>query len=170
MRLMIPLVLLSLAACAPQGETTNTTATNATASPERPGLRGDEPANSPSALAARAVVEQYFTSVEKQDYQAAYRLWGNGGKDSGGSPESFANSFAGYAKFEPETGDPSEIHARDGMQYILVAARAHVENKKTGKTAEREGTVALRRSVDPDDPVVDKRDWRIWSVDLRVPH
>lgn len=170
MRLLIPLLLVSLAACAPQGETSNAaaTATNATATPAPPGLRGDEPADSPSARAAHDVVAQYFALVEKKDFKAAYRLWGNGGKDSGGSPEAFANSFAPYAAFEPEAGDPSEIHARDGIQYILVAARAHVEIKQTGKTAEREGTVALRRSADPNDPVADKRDWRIWSVDLRA--
>ena len=170
MRLMIPLVLMSLAACAPQGETGNaaTAAANATMPAVQPGMRGDESADSASAKAARDLVEQYFAMIDKRDYAGAYRLWGNGGKDAGGTPEQFAESFAIYSKYEPQAGTASEVHARDGMQYVLVTAKAHVENRKTRKTADREGTVMLRRSGNPNDPVVEKREWRIWGVDLRV--
>lgn len=170
MRLMIFLPLAALAACAPQGDSGNVAGamTNAAAPTPSLGQRGNEAADSPGARAARETVERYFDLIGKKDYAGAYRLWGNDGKDSGGSVEAFAASFAPYAKYEPEAGNPTEIRARDGMQYILVTARAHVENRKTGKTSERSGTVALRRSTDPNDPVADKRDWRIWSVDLRV--
>lgn len=166
---LIPLALL--AGCGPLSSADNAaTATPVNASTAPDGKRGDERADSASAQDARAIVERYFALLTKHDYAAAYRLWGHGGKDAGGSAEAFADSFADYAKFEPQVGDPTEIHAREGMQYILVTARAHVESRKTGKAGEREGTVALRRSVDPADPDADKRDWRIWSVDLRARH
>lgn len=169
MRLILCLPLIGLVACTPQNGSGNAGAAASTNTTQpMPGQRGNESADSASARAARETVERYFVALEKKDFATAYRLWGNDGKDSGGSVEVFANSLAPYSKFEPEAGDASEIRARDGMQYVLVAARAHVENRKTGKAAERSGSVALRRSVDPNDPVEHKRDWRIWSIDLRA--
>lgn len=169
MRPILFLLLMGLAACAPQeGDGNDAAAASSNLAQPAPGQRGDEPADSASAKAARETVERYFAAIEKKDYAAAYRLWGNDGKDSGGSVDAFAATFAPYSKFEPEAGAPSEIRARGGVQYIIVAARAHVENRKTRKTAERKGSVALRRSTDPNDPVEHKRDWRIWSVDLRA--
>jgi len=160
---------MGMAACTPTGDGGNRSdAPAGNVAQAAPSQRGNEPADSASAKAARDTVERYFAAIAKKDYATAYRLWGNDGKDSGGTVDAFAASFAPYSKFEPEAGDPTEIRARDGMQYILVTARAHVENRKTGKTAERSGSVALRRSADPNDPVEHKRDWRIWSVDLRA--
>lgn len=163
------LAAATLAGCTQQSESGNAAAPVLTngAAPQA-GMRGDESADSASAKAARELVERYFAMIDKRDYAGAYRLWGNGGKDAGGTPQEFAESFAIYSKYEPQAGTASEIHAREGMQYVLVTAKAHVENKKTRKTADREGTVMLRRSTNPDDPVAEKRDWRIWGVDLRA--
>lgn len=164
------LAAATLAGCTQQRDSGNAAppAPTNSAAPQA-GMRGDEPADSASAKAARELVERYFAMIDKRDYAGAYRLWGNGGKDAGGTVEQFAETFAIYSKYEPQAGVASEIHAREGMQYVLVTAKAHVENKKTRKTADREGTVMLRRSTNPDDPVAEKREWRIWGVDLRVP-
>ncbi len=169
MRSFLMLSILALVACSPSspgGNSATPVVANSTA--DTGGKRGNEPADSPSARAARDVVERYFKSIEAKDYAAAYRLWGNDGADAGGSLKDFEQTFALYSKYEPEAGAPTEIRARDGMQYVAVAAKLFVENRTNRKTANKSGTVLLRRSVDPADPVASKRDWRIWGVDLRV--
>lgn len=170
MRLFVmPPVVALLAACSTEDKAGNATSMVANASaPTASAQRGDEPATSPSAEAAREVVARYFAMIEAKDYAGAYRLWGNDGADAGGTLDVFEKSFAIYSKYEPIVGKPTEIHAREGMQYVLVEAKLHVENRKTGRTADRSGTVMLRRSANPDDPVKAKRDWQIWGVDLRV--
>lgn len=130
--------------------------------------RGDDAETSQSARAARAVVERYFAAVRAKDFRAAHALWGNDGRDSGGSASDLARTVAIYSRYEPEVGKPSAIQVRDGMQYILVSAKLFVENRRTGITANRDGNVMLRRSADANDPDPAKRDWRIWGMDLRV--
>lgn len=163
---------LALAACSPSqphADTNGSVMANAAAAANAAdGMRGNEPADSASARAARDVVARYFALIEDRDYAGAYRLWGNDGADAGGSLKAFEQSFAPYSKYELEVGMPTEIRARGGMQYIAVDAKLFVENRKTRITANRTGSVLLRRSADPADPVEGKRDWRIWGVDLRV--
>jgi hypothetical protein len=130
--------------------------------------RGDEAADSPSAREARSVVERYFAAVTAKDFRAAHALWGNDGKDSGGSVDDLARSIAIYSRYEPEVGNPTAIRTRDGMQYVLVSAKLFVENRKTGNTASRDGNVMLRRSSNPTETDPTKREWRIWGIDLRV--
>ncbi|MBY0519380.1 MAG: hypothetical protein K2P79_03015 [Sphingomonas sp.] len=169
MRVFVMLSFGALVACSAEDKGGNAAAvvTNA-ALPAAAALRGDEPATSPSAVAARDTVARYFAMIDGKDYAGAYRLWGNDGADAGGTIDDFKKTFAIYSKYEPIIGEPTEIHARDGVQYVLVQAKLHVENRKTGKIADRSGTVMLRRSANPDDPVEAKRDWKIWGVDLRV--
>lgn len=172
MRSLLMLSILALVACSPSNREDNSATpmvpNSAAGTAAADGKRGNEPADSPSARAARDVVERYFKSIEAKDYAAAYRLWGNDGADAGGSLKDFEQTFALYSKYEPEAGAPTEIRARDGMQYVAVDAKLFVENRTNRKTANKSGTVLLRRSVDPADPVASKRDWRIWGVDLRV--
>ncbi|OYY91395.1 MAG: hypothetical protein B7Y45_03725 [Sphingomonas sp. 28-66-16] len=142
------------------------------AASDKPGtpMLGDAPATSPAAAEAKAVAERYFDLIEKKKYRDAWLLWGNGGADSKGTATQFADSFKPFSVYEPTVGEPTEIKARDGQQFIAVAASAHVKIRKTGKEQERSGVVMLRRSADPSETIDEKKNWRIWGVDLRVRH
>lgn len=130
--------------------------------------RREDTADSPSAREARSVVERYFAAVNAKDFRTAHALWGNNGKDSGGSADDLARAITIYSRYEPEVGKPTDVRVRDGMQYILVSAKLFVENRKTGNTASRDGNVMLRRSINSNDADPAKREWRIWGIDLRV--
>ena len=142
---------------------------NAT-TPEAQEIRGNQPMSSASAQAARATVIRYFTFIKRGDYEAARLIWGNNGADTRGTPKAFADSFKTFSVYNPSVGDPTEIKATGGMQYVAVQAKLHVERRDNGKTADRRGVVMLKRSTDPNDPAVDKREWRIWGVDIRTQH
>lgn len=130
-------------------------------------LPGSEPETSPKARAAVILVQQYLDHLAAKRYRAAWRLWGNGGADSKGTAEQFADSFALYADYRGEAVAPTAIRARDGSQYISVAANVHVKLKKNGEEQERSGNVLLRRSMDPKAPPPDGQEWRIWGTDIR---
>lgn len=116
------------------------------------------------------MVERYFKALVAKDYHSAYLLWADKGAAVRGTERAFAETFADYAKYDPKTGDPSEIHVRDGVQYVLVSASVDVVHRHNGESWHREGTVALKRSADRAVKDPDMRDWRIWSVDIRVKH
>lgn len=162
---------LTGAACSPVDDPANrqATASPTTAAPAN-AMLGDEPASSPNALAARATVERYFKLIDARDYAAAYAMWGGKGADTRGTLEQFKASFAPYSAYVQKVGEPTAIKATDGKQYILVTATVDVRNRKTGKVAHRDGTVMLRRSADPAETDIDKKEWRIWGTDIRVHH
>ncbi len=125
---------------------------------------------SPAQREAKATVARYFDLIAQRDYAAARKLWGNGGADTRGTANQFAESFAQYAQYDPAVGEPTEIKTTGGKQYVLVQAKLHVVIKKSGRVSDREGVVMLSRSEDRQTGDPDKRDWRIWGVDLRESH
>ncbi len=142
---------------------------SAVASPKN-NLLGDEPATSPSAEAAKQVVTQYFALIDAGKYDDAYHLWGNGGADVRGTLKQFTDGIRAYSVYDAKVGEPTAIKSREGKQYILVTATLDVKLRRTGGTAARSGTVMLSRSADPKETAPDKKEWRIWGMDLRVKH
>ncbi len=143
------------------------------------GQRNEQAPASPSPTAtplladqqdAKATVAKYFDLIAHRDYDAARKLWGNGGADTRGTPVQFARSFTQYTRYDPSVGEPTEIKTTQGKQYILVQASLHVVMKGTGRISDREGVMMLSRSADRQNGNPDQRDWRIWGVDLREPH
>lgn len=159
-------MLMAAAACSPGGG--NQPAAEPT--PAAVATAAVIPASSPDAKAARDTVEQYFKLVRAKDYDGAYKLWADKGAATGGSAADFAKTFEAYSIYEPKTGEQTEIHVRDGKQFVLVTATLYVKNKRNGATADRSGTVMLRRSADRTVTDPDQRDWRIWGTDIRLRH
>lgn len=168
MRVMLFGSVAVLAACAPAKPERDVAADAAKAALAQARDRSDDTAQSVAAQDARAIVARYFDRIAAKDFEGARALWGNGGADSGGSAADLARTVTIYSRYEPEVGKPTAIRARDGMQYVAVSAKLFVQNRKTGRTADRQGTVMLRRSANENDPDPGKRDWRIWAIDLRV--
>lgn len=131
------------------------------------GLRGAAAPNSPDARAAMATVERYFSHLKARDYAAAYRMWDDGGRAAAPNLAAFTQGFAPYAIYEPTAGRPTAVTVRGREQYVLVSASLYVK-RRNGDSADRDGSVMLRRSIDPQDPDAAKRDWRIWATDIRA--
>lgn len=129
--------------------------------------RGDEPADSPSATAARVFVQRYLSLLEQGKYAEARLLWTDHGAGTGGDAATFAKAFEPFTKYTPEIGEVTFISARDGFQFVLVHAKAKVVLRRNGRELEMSGPVMLKRSVNPNDPDPEKRDWRIWGSDIR---
>ncbi len=138
--------------------------------PARDGLRGDEPANSASAEEARKLVQQYFDQVTARKFDQAYKLWGHGGADAGGTQKAFAASFDAYERYQPKVGEPTEIKRSGMLQYVSVMVEIDVVLKRGHRVRKLSGPVMLRRSADPKTADADARDWRIWGTDTRVRH
>jgi len=154
--------VLLLAACSPGSSAQN----EAAVAPAN--LMGDEPALSPAAAEAKKVVETYFTALREKRYADAWALWRTDGPPIPNAEGKFAKSFAIFSSYDPVAGDPTEIKARDGFQFVVVQAQAKVRIKATGMVKTHSGTVLLKRSANPNEPDPEKRVWRIWGSDIRM--
>lgn len=163
-------VMVLLAGCGPGAPQPKPTPTASTTAAQQPGARGPAAPNSPDARAAMAAVQRYFQAIKAGDYAAAYAMWTERGKAAAPSLAEFKASFAPYSEYEPGVGRPTAVAVRDGAQFVLVSASTYVKRRDSGETAERDGSVMLRRSIDPNDPDPEKRDWHIWATDIRVRH
>lgn len=117
-------------------------------------------APSPAALDAQRVARDYFSALDAKDYPRAYRLWGNAGTDAGGSLRAFSQVFERFATYHGEAGAPGEVRVGDGVDYILVEAKAETKDAK-GKAAELSGVLMLKRPTGKAAP------WTIWGADIR---
>lgn len=163
MRSLILLPLVVIAACSP-GTQPKADKPAAAAQPTPP---ADLPATSPAALQARDTVERYFAHIRAKRYGDAYRIWDKDGVATGGSEQDFAETFKIYSVYEPETGEPTAIKTRDGVQYVLVTATTRVKNAKDGRVANRSGTVMLRRPAAAG-AGESGGEWKIWGTDIRA--
>lgn len=160
-----------LGACSGGAPSANQAAGNASAPAVAPEPSPTtEPATSPNALAAKAVVERYFALIADRNYADAYRLWGNRGGDTRGTLKDFTDGITAYSVYQAKVGDPTMIKSQGGKQYILVETSLDVKARKTGRTAQRSGTMMLSRSADPAETDADKKEWRIWGMDVRTRH
>ncbi len=173
MRFVAATLYIVLAGCSAQTDPrSNASASqgNANATPRDPNLRSDESATSESATAAKAVAARYYGLIAARKYREAWLLWGNGGADSRGTAEAFAKSFERYANYVAKVGAPTDIKAVGDMQYITISIEVMPILKTGARGDKQSGTLLLRRSTRLNEPVADKKDWRIWGADVRVRH
>ena len=174
MRRSILLLSLASAACSPSTSSRSAPDTaNAAAVasvPTDPRMRHAESRDSQAAKQAQAVVVRYFELIDRGDFPAARGLWAHDGAESGGSAKDLGAFYANYSRYLATVGAPTDIHVADGRQYVNVAVKTRVTIARTGKRVEQEGPLMLRRSIDPNTPDVQERNWQIWGADIRVPH
>lgn len=118
---------------------------------------------SPAALEAKRIAQRYFDDLKHKRYADAYRLWGNGGADAGGTAKAFAASFAPYASYVGEAGAPGPIRVSGGVDYILVEAKADTLST-SGKRKSLSGVVMMKR---PAAGGATAAPWTIWGTDIR---
>jgi hypothetical protein len=127
-------------------------------------------ATSPDALAAKRTVERYFALIVQKKYAEARMLWDHDGADSGGDAAALAAAYAAFSKYDPTVGSPTEIKTVGTTQYIAVAVKAQVREKRSGRENEREGPVLLRRQITRESDAGAPGAWHLWGIDIREKH
>jgi hypothetical protein len=113
---------------------------------------------------AVALVRDYYTAINAGDFNRAYALWSDGGRNSGQSPQQFAESFAGIAGITVQIGEPGAIQAVAGGRLVEVPVSI-TSTGRDGRQQRYQGRYLLRRAAD-DGPGDMARAWRISQADV----
>ncbi len=130
------------------------------------GAERAEASSRQSAQAGADVVRRYYAAIDRRDFGAAYRLWGEEGQASGQSRTAFSRGFSHTSSAQVAIGTVGEPHGAAGSVYLTVpvTVRSRLEDGTRQRFA---GTYTLRRSAVPSAPAAD-RQWHIQSADLKA--
>jgi hypothetical protein len=120
-----------------------------------------------SPAAARAVVERYYSELDRGRYAAAYRLWSGEGRASGKSFRTFAAGFGATQRTTVRTGVPSAAEGAAGSVFVTVPVRVDAV-LKDGTRQHFAGRYILRRVNDVDGASPEQRHWHIAAATLRT--
>lgn len=134
------------------------------------GLHVDEDGALPVATGsgaseAVAVVRDYYDAINARDFARAYRLWSDGGRSSGQSPQQFADAFMQTAGITVQIGEPTAIESAAGSRFIEVPVSI-TSTRSDGEQRRYRGRYVLRRAM-ADGASTEQFAWRIASADLR---
>jgi hypothetical protein len=120
--------------------------------------------DSTSPAAAAEVIRRYYAAINAWEFHRAYELWGDSGKASGQSYDSFVAGFAETASVEVEVGRPGRVEGAAGSRFVEVPVviRAVLKN---GERQRFEGAYTLRRVVVEGAAPAEMR-WHIFSADI----
>lgn len=119
----------------------------------------------PTAADAAAVIRDYYAAIGEGDYDRAYALWSDGGRDSGQTPEQFAAGFSRTAEVAVHIGAPGTVDGAAGSRYVQIPV-AVTARHDDGSVHRYAGHYVLRRAV-VDGASPEQRAWRIASAELR---
>ena len=114
---------------------------------------------------AADVVRRYYDAIQRRDFDAAFALWGDGGKASGTTREAFAAGFANTTRVHATVADSGRIGAAAGSQYVTVPVSIDAE-QRSGETQHFVGSYTLRRSM-VDGATPEQRRWHIYGAEVR---
>lgn len=130
-----------------------------------------QPAPSPppdekSALGAARRLQDYCDAVATRRFADAFAYWGNGGQDSGQTFAQFRDSFAKYAAYDCDIGNPGDMEGAAGSSYVTIPLKVTGVLAKGGGFV-LEGPMTLRRVNDIDGSTAEQRRWHIVSSGLK---
>lgn len=136
-------------------------------------LFGDDAVGTPgcdgnpfSANAAADVVRRYYEAIAARDYATAYSQWGDDGKHSGQTYESFAAGFARTRSVTATIGTASDIEGAAGSLYVTVPITLDaVQND--GTRQHFTGEYVIRRVNNVDGASAEQLRWHIGSASLQ---
>lgn len=118
-----------------------------------------------SAEAAAAVLRAYYDAIAARRYEAAYRLWWNGGRASGQTFDQFRNGFGETRTVEATVGPPGPVEGAAGSRYVDVPITVRARTRR-GDSQCFTGSYTLRRS-EVEGAAEEQRRWRMYSASLR---
>ena len=127
-------------------------------------LRPPAAPDSLGAPAAIDVLRRYYDAINARDYRTAFLLWGDSGRASGKTFDSFAQGYAETARVDLDVGTPGRIEGAAGSRFveIPVSLRATL---RSGAPQRYAGSYTLRRSV-VDGASAALRRWHIHAARL----
>lgn len=152
-------VTLGLCSCGPQPDPASSTDAGRAAD-MADSQQNDTVPSQADATAARALVQQYFGHLDKQDYAQALSLWSERGQASfRGKPAELATQYERFKAFHATPAPADKIYTGSDTNYIVVPATADVVLRKDGSSRTLSVIVYLTRSG-PD------ANWTVNSVDI----
>jgi len=119
-----------------------------------------------SAQGAANLIRHYYADIDRGDFRAAYRRWGDAGQDSRQSFADFKRGFAETATTSVDVGTPGDSEGAAGSIYIDVPVTVHAR-LKDGTAQTFTGHYTLRRVNDVPGSTEAQRRWHIYSAALK---
>ncbi len=116
-------------------------------------------------MAARGVVETYYTALDRGAFRSAYELWAGNGRASGKSYAHFRDGFAATARTRVVTRTATGGDAGAGSIYVDVPVDIYA-TLKNGRRQHFQGRYTLRRVNDVDGATPAQLHWHIASASL----
>ena len=113
---------------------------------------------------AVAVINDYYSAINQQDFAHAWALWSDRGHASGQTPQQFADGYADTADVTVQVQAPERMDAAAGSRYIEIPVTI-TASRRDGSERQYTGNYTLRRST-VDGATADQRAWRITTAKL----
>ena len=120
-----------------------------------------------SPAAARAVVQRYYAAIDRRDFRRAYVQWGDGGRASGKTFDSFARGFASTTHTHAITGSPGRVEGAAGSLYVDVPVDVYAK-LKDGHHQHFSGSYVVRRVNNVPGARAAELRWHIESAKLHL--
>lgn len=122
----------------------------------------------PTPQDAIAVIHDYYSAINQDDFAHAWALWSDRGHASGQTPQQFADGYADTANVTVQTQAPERLDAAAGSRYVEIPVTISA-SLRDGNERHYAGTFTLRRTM-VDGATADQRAWRIASARLHEVH
>ena len=113
---------------------------------------------------AVAVIHDYYSAINRDDFAHAWALWSDRGQASGQTPQQFADGYADTANVTVQAQAPGPMDAAAGSRYVEIPVTI-TASRRDGSEHQYTGTYTLRRST-VDGATSDQRAWRISAAKL----
>ena len=115
---------------------------------------------------ARETVQRYYAFISAGQYEQAQKLWEDGGKASGRTPQQFAQQFEKYSSYQADIGEPQNTGTDSGDRTIEVPVTLHGTLRGGASAFRTKATLVLHRAADGEGAGKDRTGWHIARIDM----
>ncbi len=119
----------------------------------------------PLGQGAVQVIRNYYSAIDRRDYEQAYSVWEGSGAASHQSFEQFKQSFANTASTAVTVGEPGRLEGAVGSTYIEIPVTVTAVTKN-GTRQQFRGSYVLRRVNDVPGSTPQQRRWHLYSAHI----
>ncbi|HEY9672490.1 MAG TPA: hypothetical protein V6D11_13670 [Waterburya sp.] len=110
-------------------------------------------------------IRNYYSAINRRDYQQAYSAWDRDGAASQQSFEQFKQGFANTASTAVTVGEPGRLDGAAGSTYIEIPVTVTAVTKN-GTRQRFRGSYVLRRVNDVPGSTLEQRRWHLYSAHI----
>ena len=119
----------------------------------------------PLVQQAVQVIRNYYSAIDRRDYQQAYSAWDRDGAASHQSFKQFKQGFAHTASVAGEVGEPGKLDGAAGSTFIEIPVTVAAVTKN-GTRQRFRGSYVLRRVNDVPGSTAEQRRWHLYSAHI----